>query len=376
MDKLLFKRILVAALTILALVYVAYLLISAQFDMYPTENAVRATVTDTIYSTGFIIRDETIIKKDNSGILSYSCANGDTVNANGEIAKVYSNETDAVRNSLADSLDKDIKALEDIQKNSETGALSLDIINNNIKNSIINYLHDTNKNDVNSSFNDADSLLSAINQRQLFTGKVSNFNKKISELKAEAEKLRSSAGNNTGTITTPKAGYFTEFCDGYENVYPYKDVSKMHLSDLKDFKKGSVPNNIAGKVVTKRQDLISGMPQLPFFLRKLQPRLFPPRFTAFLRTRQQARLLLFFAATIWTPVFFRQDRSQLKSVWVHIRDCVFQSALFTTIMSQRLHTTITEKLIKKRKRCRVFMFCTEARFSLSRFQFSMLMRIM
>ena len=250
MDKLLFKRILVAALTILALVYVAYLLISAQFDMYPTENAVRATVTDTIYSTGFIIRDETIIKKDNSGILSYSCANGDTVNANGEIAKVYSNETDAVRNSLADSLDKDIKALEDIQKNSGTGALSLDIINNNIKNSIINYLHDTNKNDVNSSFNDADSLLSAINQRQLFTGKVSNFNKKISELKAEAEKLRSSAGNNTGTITTPKAGYFTEFCDGYENVYPYKDVSKMHLSDLKDFKKGSVPNNIAGKVVS------------------------------------------------------------------------------------------------------------------------------
>lgn len=250
MDKLLFKRILVAALTILALVYVAYLLISAQFDMYPTENAVKTTVTDTIYSNGFIIRDETIIPKDNSGILSYSCSNGDTVNANGEIAKVYSNETDAVRNTLADNLDKDVKALESIQKNSVTGALSLDIINNNIKNSIINYLHDTNKNDLKSSFNDSDSLLSAINQRQLFTGKVSNFNQKISELKAESEKLRSSAGDNTGTITTPKAGYFTEFCDGYESVYPYKDVSKMRLSDLKGFKKGSVPGNIAGKVVS------------------------------------------------------------------------------------------------------------------------------
>ena len=39
MDKLLFKRILVASLTILALIYVAYLFISANFDMYPTENA-------------------------------------------------------------------------------------------------------------------------------------------------------------------------------------------------------------------------------------------------------------------------------------------------------------------------------------------------
>ena len=48
MDKLLFKRILVAALTILAVVYVTYLLISANFDMYPTENAIKTTVTRTI----------------------------------------------------------------------------------------------------------------------------------------------------------------------------------------------------------------------------------------------------------------------------------------------------------------------------------------
>lgn len=250
MDKLLFKRILVAALTILALIYVAYLLLSSQFNMYPTENAVRTTVTDTIYSNGFIIRDENIIPKDTKGILSYSCANGDTVNANGEIAKVYSDEKAAVRNTMADSIEKDVKALEAIQKNSVTGVLSLDIINNNIKNSVINYLHDTNKNDVNSCFTDSDNLLSAINQRQLFTGKVTNFNKKINELRAEAEQLRTSAGEAIDTIKTDKAGYFTEFCDGYENVYPFKDVSKMRLSNLREFKKGSVPSNIAGKVVS------------------------------------------------------------------------------------------------------------------------------
>lgn len=250
MDKLLFKRILVAALIILALVYVAYLLLSSHFNMYPTENAVRTTATDTIYSNGFIIRDETIIPKSSKGILSYSCANGDTVNAGGEIAKVYSNEKAAVRNTMADNLDKDVKALEEIQKNSVTGALSLDIINNNIKNSMISYLHDTNKNEIKSCFTDSDNLLSAINQRQLFTGKVSNFNTKIAELKAEAEKLRNSAGDSIDTIKTDKAGYFTEFCDGYESAYPYKDVSKMRLSDLRGIKKGSVPNNHAGKIVS------------------------------------------------------------------------------------------------------------------------------
>lgn len=40
MDKLLFRRILMIALSVLAVVYAAYLLISTNFKMYPTENAV------------------------------------------------------------------------------------------------------------------------------------------------------------------------------------------------------------------------------------------------------------------------------------------------------------------------------------------------
>ena len=55
MDKLLFRRILMIALSVLAVVYAAYLLISTNFKMYPTENAVQTTVTDKIYSNVFII---------------------------------------------------------------------------------------------------------------------------------------------------------------------------------------------------------------------------------------------------------------------------------------------------------------------------------
>lgn len=62
MDKLLFRRILMIALSVLAVVYAAYLLISTNFKMYPTENAVQTTVSDKIYSNGFIIRDENIIR--------------------------------------------------------------------------------------------------------------------------------------------------------------------------------------------------------------------------------------------------------------------------------------------------------------------------
>lgn len=249
MDKLLFKRILVAALTILALIYVTYLLISANFDMYPTENAVQATVTDAIRSEGFVIRDETIIENNSNGVLSYSVGNGTTVEANSEIAKVFSNQTDAVSNSRADALQARINSLKEIQKNSMMGVISVDVINNSISNNLINYLYDVNKFDVDAAKADAEKLLNSINQRQLLTGKIGNFNSQISSLTSQMESLRSSSGNSVGTLTTPKAGYFTEFCDGYESAYPFAKIDELKLSDLDNFRSSEVPKNAAGKII-------------------------------------------------------------------------------------------------------------------------------
>ena len=250
MDKLLLRRILIAALTVLALVYVAYLLISANFEMYPTENAVKATVTNKISANGFIIRDETILTNDTSGVLSYQCLNGEAVNAGGEVAKIFSDEKDAVSQSNADRLESKKNSLEALQRNTVLGTMSLDIINNNIKSKLIGYLENVNNNSVSSVKNDADSLVSSISQRQIYTGKIKNFNSEIEELGAQASQLRSSAGDSIGSVITPVAGYFTEFCDGYETSVEYGSVENMTLDDLHSVKKKSIPSNAAGKVVS------------------------------------------------------------------------------------------------------------------------------
>ena len=249
MDKLLFKRILVAALTILALVYVTYLLISANFEMYPTENAVMATVNNSISADGIIIRDETIIPNNSSGILSYTVGNGDAVEANRCIANVYSNQSDAVANSHADALQKRINALQESQRSARSGAVSIDVINNNIRSNLINYLYDVNKFDVESIKTDSDKLLGSINQRQLLTGKINNFDTQIASLTAQMEELRSSSGESIGAINTPRAGYFSEFCDGYEGSYDYTKLNEMTLEDLRGISGSSLPTDIAGKVI-------------------------------------------------------------------------------------------------------------------------------
>ena len=186
MDKLLFKRILVSALTILALIYVAYLLISANFDMYPTENAVQTTVTNKIFTNAFIIRDENVIENNTSGVLSYSCYEGEEVKAGGEIAKIYETEEDALAQTSAAALEKQKNALESLQKNNSVNTVGIDTINNSIHNNLITYIDDINKGELNSALSASYNLLSSINQRQIYTGK---YKTSILKLQAYSRKL-------------------------------------------------------------------------------------------------------------------------------------------------------------------------------------------
>ena len=89
MDKLLFRRILVAGLTALAIIYVVYLLLSANFNVVPTENAEQVTVTDKIYSNGYIIRDETYVKNTSGGVVSYNVDDGDEVKKGELLGVIY-----------------------------------------------------------------------------------------------------------------------------------------------------------------------------------------------------------------------------------------------------------------------------------------------
>lgn len=250
MDKLLFKRILVSALTILALIYVAYLFISANFDMYPTENAVQTTVTNKIFTNAFIIRDENVIENNTSGVLSYSCDEGEEVKAGGEIAKIYETEDDALAQTSAAALEKQKNALENLQKNKSVNTVGIDTINNSIHNNLITYIDDINNGELNSALSDSYNLLSSINQRQIYTGKYKNFNSEISSLQSQIDSLRNSSGESIGTIKTDKAGYFSEYCDGYENIIKYSDVDRIKLSDFENVKKSEVTDNIAGKIIS------------------------------------------------------------------------------------------------------------------------------
>ncbi len=249
MDKLLFKRILIAVLSILAVVYVVYLLVSSNFDMYPTENAVQVTVNDTIHSNGFIIRDETVIENSSRGVLSYSLSDGEAVKSSGEIAKIYSTDSDAAAQSKADILEEKVNSLKNLQNVNAGNTTGIDTINNDINNSIVSFYNLVNNNDITKIGSNINSLITSINRQQVFTGKVDNFDAEIAELESQISTLRNTSGKSIGTISAPKAGYFSAHCDGYENSIKFTDIDKIKLNDLENVKSSDVSSSVAGKVV-------------------------------------------------------------------------------------------------------------------------------
>lgn len=250
MDKLLFKKILVAGLTALAIIYVIYLLLSANFNVLPTENAEQVTINDKIYTSSFIIRDETYVNNTSGGVVSYNVNDGDEVQKGGNVASVYSNEEDAIARTKAASLEEKMDSLVKLEQTKRSNTEGIETINNDVTTSIQTYLYNINNGNMGKLDSNINSIVNAINHYQSYTGKATNFNAEIASLQSQINELKSSSGSSLAEVTSPKAGYFVSNCDGYENSYEYSKIDKFTLEDLSNIKKSDVSNNTIGKVIS------------------------------------------------------------------------------------------------------------------------------
>lgn len=252
MDKSLTKRLIIGAITALVVVYVVYLFVSSNYKStnIKTEIATYMSVTDSIDTTGTILRDEEYLTSDNGGVLVFDVENGDKVTANGVIAHVYDSEEQAVNTKKIEALDSKISELKTLNKVMSSTNIGLDNVNGQMKNGLVNFAYQLNSLDF-SDINDAESsLLYTINERQIITGQVKNFNSKIEEYEAEKSQLESNASQSNSVIRTKDSGYFEANTDGYENSYDIKNIKDITLEDYNNLQpQTNPPSNSIGKMI-------------------------------------------------------------------------------------------------------------------------------
>lgn len=254
-------KVLITAAVTAILIYVLVMFISANFSMVHTEAAAAASASNTIYTTGYIIRNETYITNDTGGVVAYEIANGDSVSANGVIAKIYSSEADAANQKKVLKLTQEIDKLKKLNSTTEqfrgTSIESIDsTLSKNLK-SLMNNLNNNNYLQLEQLRND---ILYNINERQVLTGAVTDFNERLTALEAEKNELQSKISAPIAEIRSPVAGYFVDFTDGYENSFDYtkaEGLSYAQLENLQNKEPQEVPANVIGKVISNLNWYIS-----------------------------------------------------------------------------------------------------------------------
>jgi len=222
-------------------------------DMVATEIAQRYSYKEEISAEAFIVRNETLLKYDGGEVLYYTAKDGDIVAKGSDIALVFENEDDALNFNKYTEISEQIDVLESLNTSHTDVKVDYSAVDKQIDIDLIDIISAVKANSPSDIDKSARDLIYSINQKQIITGKVTNFDERIAKLKEEAEKYKNAGSSYIDTITLDNnmpGGYFVASADGYESTYDYSDVEKLTVDTFTtDVKSDKVDENTIGKIV-------------------------------------------------------------------------------------------------------------------------------
>ncbi|MBQ8683316.1 MAG: hypothetical protein IJ518_02220 [Clostridia bacterium] len=246
-------RLISFALVLGVLFYIGYQAYRIIFSGVTTEMAVIHSVYETIETEGLVFRSETAIPPTGSGYTYYVIDNGTRVSKNSVIASVYKDAESGRIEEQVQQIDAQIAALKEIQSEGSTSQITLDVLNDQLHDTVYNYVRST-ENGVFDNVEDARfQLLSLLSKKkQLISKENMDFSAKIAKLEQEKNTLKANYQPATSVVRAPVAGYFADRTDGYETVLKTDVLPKLTPEQLKGYLTAS-PSSLettSGKIVS------------------------------------------------------------------------------------------------------------------------------
>lgn len=249
MNSTMARRLISLLIALLLLSYIGYQIYKANYSQVRTETAVSATLSDSVQAQGVVIRKETLLTKTGNGVISYEVADGERVSRGGVVASVYANAQAAVSEQKSRQLSEELSQLTQINQPDKLQMVNPENLDQQVHLRLYDMLWSQSEGNADGVEQERQSILSLVNQWQIVTGKVQNFDARIQSLTAQVSSLSGAGANRTGTITTPVAGYFIRTADGLETAYSYADALNLTAEDLsKEPAAQAVSGDVAGKI--------------------------------------------------------------------------------------------------------------------------------
>jgi hypothetical protein len=239
-------------LSLLLIAFVGYQIFHAIYNPISTQNVMLQTVEDKIAVKGFVINNEQVIQGNGKGIIDYALNDGDKVSKNGVIANVYPNSDQADNELKIRELDNKIKQLQMYGATGDSSTVDIDMLDAQISQKFLGLSTLAKSSYVEGIDSTMADFLNLLNQKQIATGKTSNFDAKLSQLQASRQSLVAKQSTNVSAITSPVSGYFVSQVDGYEGMFDYKNVLNITASQVDSLltAKPKIPKDAIGKVIS------------------------------------------------------------------------------------------------------------------------------
>ncbi len=243
----------IAACAILVFVYFCVMISGANIDVdsiVTTEYAVNYTYNENVSGNGIVVRDEELLSYSTDKVLYYTVDDGNTVSADSAVAYVFSDETAALNYKRMGDITEEIEVLKSLNELGKSQAADYSVIEKDIRHNLTEFIESVNSSDFSKASEISDNLLYSINQRQVITSEVTDFNPQIATLDNELAECE----NNClimGTVTSSKAGYFVSHTDGFENIYDFDDFKNMTVAQFDEKKDpADISDDTIGKIVS------------------------------------------------------------------------------------------------------------------------------
>ncbi len=89
------KKIIFMIILIFASAYILYQIYVSNFTKVKTQPVTYTSLSDSIQSESFIVRDEVFINNNSNGVMSYLLEDGEKVAKDGTVAEIFNNYDDA-----------------------------------------------------------------------------------------------------------------------------------------------------------------------------------------------------------------------------------------------------------------------------------------
>ncbi|WP_195276452.1 HlyD family efflux transporter periplasmic adaptor subunit [Anaerotruncus rubiinfantis] len=227
------QRIVLGTLALFLLGYVGLQIYRYTNSQYKTETANPYTVAESTKLTGIALRREILLDDFiTGGVATYVTSDGSKVSPGTTLAEIYDSEEDIANIRTLRELENQRQLLEKAQDPGTTSFAHTDVLNKQIFSELGGIIDAVNRESLLELKTMSDKLLVLMNTKQIATGKQTDFNGAIEQLKAEEEYYRGKIEAEPDVIKAPQPGYFIRTIDGLEDKVDMDTLDELTPEEL------------------------------------------------------------------------------------------------------------------------------------------------